>query len=218
MLQWTLLWSFLTQPFNLNLNMSFLFISLLQTDCPNGRLTPAKFVDMYKMFFPSGNAEEFCDHVFRTFDMDKNGYIDFKVSQSSFIFIFIFYFHPTISRSATFTLISFKVIPINFPPLTMLTIATLYGNTLIFVMFARKRTLVDSCRNIFIIKFSNFSLFSYSLRGRGQPYTPDYTRLSMSLVLQPPFFNTFPRNAFEICWGHAKNYIWRPVSRTIKST
>jgi len=51
----------------------------LQQDCPNGRLTPAKFVDMYKMFFPSGNAEEFCDHVFRTFDMDKNGYIDFKV-------------------------------------------------------------------------------------------------------------------------------------------
>jgi hypothetical protein len=53
---------------------------MLQQDCPNGRLTPAKFVDMYKMFFPSGNAEEFCDHVFRTFDMDKNGYIDFKVS------------------------------------------------------------------------------------------------------------------------------------------
>lgn len=51
-----------------------------QQDCPNGKLTPAKFVDMYKMFFPSGNAEEFCDHVFRTFDMDKNGYIDFKVS------------------------------------------------------------------------------------------------------------------------------------------
>uniref|UniRef100_A0A182UGR8 EF-hand domain-containing protein n=1 Tax=Anopheles melas TaxID=34690 RepID=A0A182UGR8_9DIPT len=48
-------------------------------DCPNGKLTPAKFVDMYKMFFPSGNAEEFCDHVFRTFDMDKNGYIDFKI-------------------------------------------------------------------------------------------------------------------------------------------
>uniref|UniRef100_A0A182LSL9 EF-hand domain-containing protein n=1 Tax=Anopheles culicifacies TaxID=139723 RepID=A0A182LSL9_9DIPT len=37
---------------------------------------------MYKMFFPSGNAEEFCDHVFRTFDMDKNGYIDFKSMQS----------------------------------------------------------------------------------------------------------------------------------------
>lgn len=61
----------------------FLFsILFLQQDCPNGRLTPAKFVDMYKMFFPSGNAEEFCDHVFRTFDMDKNGYIDFKVSEN----------------------------------------------------------------------------------------------------------------------------------------
>lgn len=57
-----------------------IFVFVLQQDCPNGRLTPAKFVDMYKMFFPSGNAEEFCDHVFRTFDMDKNGYIDFKVS------------------------------------------------------------------------------------------------------------------------------------------
>lgn len=56
---------------------------ILQQDCPNGRLTPAKFVDMYKMFFPSGNAEEFCDHVFRTFDMDKNGYIDFKVGHRS---------------------------------------------------------------------------------------------------------------------------------------
>ncbi|KAL0279886.1 UNVERIFIED_CONTAM: hypothetical protein PYX00_001354 [Menopon gallinae] len=55
-------------------------------DCPNGRLTPAKFVDMYKMFFPSGNAEEFCDHVFRTFDMDKNGYIDFKVRVLCFLF------------------------------------------------------------------------------------------------------------------------------------
>ena len=40
-------------------------------DCPNGNLTPDKF-------FPSGNAEQFCDHVFRTFDTDKNGTIDFK--------------------------------------------------------------------------------------------------------------------------------------------
>ncbi|XP_075209953.1 neurocalcin homolog isoform X1 [Lycorma delicatula] len=39
---------------------------------------------MYKMFFPSGNAEEFCDHVFRTFDMDKNGYIDFKFAEHVF--------------------------------------------------------------------------------------------------------------------------------------
>lgn len=43
-------------------------------------LTHAKFIDMYKMYFPAGNVEEFGDHVFRTFDIDRNGYIDFKVS------------------------------------------------------------------------------------------------------------------------------------------
>lgn len=64
----------------------------MQQDCPNGRLTPAKFVDMYKMFFPSGNAEEFCDHVFRTFDMDKNGYIDFKVSYFFCSFILLIFY------------------------------------------------------------------------------------------------------------------------------
>ena len=47
-------------------------------DCPNGNLTLVDFVDMYKKFFPSGNTEQFCDHVFRTFDDDKNGTIDFK--------------------------------------------------------------------------------------------------------------------------------------------
>jgi len=47
-------------------------------DCPSGKLTPSKFMDMYKMFFTEGNAQEFCDLVFRTFDRDKNGYIDFK--------------------------------------------------------------------------------------------------------------------------------------------
>jgi len=47
-------------------------------DCPSGKLTRHKFMDMYKMFFTEGNAEEFCDLVFRAFDHDKNGYIDFR--------------------------------------------------------------------------------------------------------------------------------------------
>lgn len=49
-----------------------------KADCPDGKLTPEKFTEMYKGFFPNGNAKEFCEHVFRLFDADKNGYIDFK--------------------------------------------------------------------------------------------------------------------------------------------
>lgn len=30
------------------------------------------------MFFTKGNPEQFCDHVFRTFDVDGNGHVDFK--------------------------------------------------------------------------------------------------------------------------------------------
>ena len=47
-------------------------------DCPSGVLTKPKFIDMYKLFFPDGNADNFCSHVFRTFDTDENGEIDKK--------------------------------------------------------------------------------------------------------------------------------------------
>ena len=48
------------------------------SDCPLGKLSPTAFVKIYSRCFPAGNASEFCDHVFRTFDSDKNGFIDFK--------------------------------------------------------------------------------------------------------------------------------------------
>ena len=46
-------------------------------DCPTGKMTQEQFFDMYKMMIPEGNTEKFCKHVFRTFDADNNGYIDF---------------------------------------------------------------------------------------------------------------------------------------------
>ena len=45
---------------------------------PNGRLTPDIFIDLFKRFIWRGNAEQYCEHVFRTFDTDQNGCIDFE--------------------------------------------------------------------------------------------------------------------------------------------
>ena len=47
-------------------------------DCPDGRLTPQAFMHVYGSSFLSANTKEFCDYVFRNFDKDGNGYIDFK--------------------------------------------------------------------------------------------------------------------------------------------
>ena len=54
-------------------------LSQKQKDCPNGQLTRQKFLEVYSSFFPQGEADKFCEHVFRTFDADNSGKIDFKV-------------------------------------------------------------------------------------------------------------------------------------------
>ncbi|CAF0761753.1 unnamed protein product [Rotaria sordida] len=46
-------------------------------DCPNGKLDKKKFLEVYKKFYPEGKAEKFCSQVFKAFDSDDNGYIDF---------------------------------------------------------------------------------------------------------------------------------------------
>lgn len=47
-------------------------------DCPDGLLSKAKFLEVYSTFFPAGNPDQFCEHVFRSFDKDNSGKIDFK--------------------------------------------------------------------------------------------------------------------------------------------
>lgn len=46
-------------------------------DCPKGKLDKKKFVEIYKQFYPNGKADKFCGHVFKTFDTDASGEIDF---------------------------------------------------------------------------------------------------------------------------------------------
>ena len=70
--------SFLTKNTQYSSEEVFEWFSAFQRDCPSGKLGPDKFVEMYAKFFPAGNSEAFCEHVFRIFDSDKNGVIDFK--------------------------------------------------------------------------------------------------------------------------------------------
>ena len=41
--------------------------------------TAQKVLEMYSMILPEGNAVVFVDQIFRVFDNDGNGSIDFKV-------------------------------------------------------------------------------------------------------------------------------------------
>lgn len=47
-------------------------------DCPSGELTKDQFVEMYSKIFPSGSADNFSNNIFRTFDTNNSGTIDFR--------------------------------------------------------------------------------------------------------------------------------------------
>ncbi|XP_074640288.1 neuronal calcium sensor 2-like [Tubulanus polymorphus] len=47
-------------------------------DCPEGEITRGKFLEIYAQLFPDGKAKSFYNHLFRTFDVDNSGKIDFK--------------------------------------------------------------------------------------------------------------------------------------------
>ena len=59
---------------------TLIFFRGFKQDCPDGQLSKDKILEMYSMILPAGNAKVFVDQIFRIFDKDGNGSIDFKVS------------------------------------------------------------------------------------------------------------------------------------------
>ncbi len=47
-------------------------------DCPTGKLSIDEFQKIYKQFFPFGDPKEFSSYVFKVFDNDGSGTIEFK--------------------------------------------------------------------------------------------------------------------------------------------
>ncbi|XP_056439138.1 visinin-like [Gadus chalcogrammus] len=49
-----------------------------QKQCPSGRISKEDFEGIYSRFFPDSSAQTYAHHVFRSFDTNDDGTLDFK--------------------------------------------------------------------------------------------------------------------------------------------
>ncbi|XP_034017206.1 recoverin-like [Thalassophryne amazonica] len=68
----------------LKLNTKFTETEIVQwyenfkKQCPSGRISKAEFQAIYNKFFPDSDANTYAEHVFRSFDTNDDGTLDFK--------------------------------------------------------------------------------------------------------------------------------------------
>ncbi|KAM3858231.1 recoverin-like [Diretmus argenteus] len=69
---------------DLKLNTKFSEMELVQwynnfkKQCPTGRISKEEFQAIYSKFFPDSDANTYAQHVFRSFDTNADGTLDFK--------------------------------------------------------------------------------------------------------------------------------------------
>ena len=42
-----------------------------------GKIGKKEFIEVYKQYYPHGKADKFCGYLFKSFDRDNSGEIDF---------------------------------------------------------------------------------------------------------------------------------------------
>ncbi|EDO25696.1 predicted protein [Nematostella vectensis] len=54
------------------------WFAAFKNNCPKGKMSQSKFCEMYAKSYKTGDASIFAGHVFRTFDKNNDGTIDFN--------------------------------------------------------------------------------------------------------------------------------------------
>jgi len=104
----------------------------VQQVCPDGKLNRTQFVDLYKRMFPGGKSAAFYQHLFRVYDADHSGKLEFPefIQVSYYMSVAVILNVPAYIRSTCNLLISqlilFQCLRSDVNPFTADSVKALY--------------------------------------------------------------------------------------------